>query len=147
MGVLKASLTQSHDPSQTPRQEHPPGRRHTRPCRAPVTVTTLSYPPQISQHQHGQQRYNVASWRGRGEPDTLSTGHGPIICGSEISRCDFTTWDSGGEKKKKRGRLLLLPPMLWLLHNTRGGGQVSNPNTQERGEEEEEEESRSRPVP
>lgn len=64
---------------------------------------------------------------GGGEPDALSTGHGPIICGSEISQCDFATQDK--KKKEKRGRLLLLPPMLWLLHNTRGGGQISHKYT------------------
>lgn len=37
-----------------------------------------------------------------GEPDTLSAGHGPIICGSEISQCDFATRDRLEKKKKKK---------------------------------------------
>lgn len=102
--------------------------RHTaepRACRCDNAVVAGTNLPALA------RAAKVKLCRGRGEPDALSTGHGPIICGSEISQCDFATRDSQKKKKKKRGRLLLLPPMLWLLHNARGGGQVSHTNRKE----------------
>lgn len=70
-------------------QKHPPSLHESRPRRAPVTVTTLSQPGQISLHQHEQQRYKGGGERGRGGPDTLA------------QRSDSGTLQHGTEKKKR----------------------------------------------
>lgn len=101
--VLKASLTQSHDLH----RRHARSNHWVNVARSHATRLSLwqrchsqDKSPSIST---GSKGIMVLGRRRGGEPDALSTGHGPIICGSEISQCDFATRDSQKKKKKEEG--------------------------------------------
>lgn len=109
-GVLKASLTQSHDPRRR-------RARSTNRVNAAHSRATRLSPRQCCHSQDKSPGISTGSKGvmvlGGGEPDALSTGHGPIICGSEISQPDYASQDGQKKKKKKTtGRPLLPPPML-----------------------------------
>lgn len=146
LGVLKASLTQSHDPR----------RRCAKSTHWVNATRGRAARLSLWQRCHSQDKSPGISTGSKGIM-VLGRGGGEARRSKYRSRSyhlwlrDQPVWlrNTGQSKKKKKKRKA--PPsasMLWLLHNARGGGQVSHTNTQERGqEEEEEEESPSRPLP